>query len=395
MVLHAREAAVPKATTLRQVAMHTWSPLCILPNARIKEPFETEFLAIVPFEDDRCAEINSRYPTFIPFLESFTDPFRRKIIPSILVMRDDAPAWVKSWEAVGGFRDMLSISTVVLNRTAVLIHHLSRSYQYSTSFDFYPYSITTDYQRLVTLNPALMGMDLIEEFHGQTTPGLPVSNFDRLDYDEILVKGLIAEWERRFASQTPSWRSLSLFRSLNMAHSAAQIPGAIGVINYSLGRNIGLWVSAFEILVHPETADSGFRQVYALLNQVDWRTQACKEDAYASYDGRNSKSPRNLACWIYGEINHARNDYLHGNPIKPDRLNVPPHGKNLFDYVPSLYRMLLTAFLGLNYYGPFKPREPGASHYDAAGMLEYRFNSRQCDYEQALSDILKPRAERH
>jgi hypothetical protein len=377
--------------------MHTWSPLCILPNARIKLPFEAEYLAIVPLEDDRCAEINSRHPTFIPFLESFTDPFQRKTIPSILLMRDDAPAWVKSWETVGGFRDILSISTVVLNRTAVLIHHLPQNYQYSTSFDFYPYSITTDFQRLVTLNPALMGMDLIEEFRGQTTPGLPVSNFDRLDYDEILERALIARWERRFASPNPSWRSLALFRSLNMAHAAAQIPGSIGVTNHSLGRNIGLWVSAFEILVHPETADSGFRQVYALLDEVEWRKQACKENTYPCYEGRTNKTypPRNLACWIYGEINHARNDYLHGNAIKPDRLNVPPHGKNLFDYVPSLYRLLLTAFLGLNYYGPHKPREPGTSPYDAAGMLEYRFNSKQGDYEQALADILKPPQSRY
>ena len=214
-----------------------------------------------------------------------------------MIVRDDAPGWIKSWETVGGFRDILSISTVVLNRTAVLIHHLSRNYQYSTSFDFYPYSITTDFQRLVTLNPALTGMDLIEEFHGQTTPGLPVSNFDSLDYDEILERALIAQWERRFANPKPSWRSLALFRSLNMAHSAAQIPGVIGVTNYSLGRNISLWVSAFEILVHPETADSGVKQVYALLNQVDWRTQACKDNTYSCYEGRTKKAgpPRNLS----------------------------------------------------------------------------------------------------
>jgi len=56
-----------------------------------------------------------------------------------------------------------------------------------------------------------------------------------------------------------------------------------------------------------------------------------------------------------GEFNHAPIDYLQGNPIKPDRLNVPPHGKNLFDYAPSLYRLLLTAFLGLNYYDHLSP----------------------------------------
>jgi hypothetical protein len=45
--------------------------------------------------DDRCAEINSRRTTFMPFLESFADAFRRRAIPSILIIRDDASAWGK------------------------------------------------------------------------------------------------------------------------------------------------------------------------------------------------------------------------------------------------------------------------------------------------------------
>src|SRR5229473_7045924 len=288
-----------------------WSPLFLLPNMCINVPFENEYLAIVSPEDERCLEINSRHPTFLPFLNRFTDTFRRKIIPSVLLMRDAAPDWLKHMEAVGGFRDILSICAVVYNRTAVLIHHLPRNYQYSNSFEFYAYALTTDYQRLVTNNPALSGMDLVQEFYGQTTAGLPVSNWDRLDCDKMLLKALLAEWERRFANPTPTWRSLALFRSLNMAHAAAQIPGVVGVTNYSLGRNISLWVSAFEILVHPEKDDSGVKQVYALLNQVDWRTQACKDNTYSCYEGRGKKKgqPRNLACWIYGEINHARIDY--------------------------------------------------------------------------------------
>jgi hypothetical protein len=107
--------------------MPTWSPLFFLPKMRIQNPFENEYLAIVPPEDERCVEINSRHPTFLPFLDKFTDAFQRKLTPSALLLRDDAPAWVKSWETVGGFRDILSICAVVHNRTAVLIHHLPRT----------------------------------------------------------------------------------------------------------------------------------------------------------------------------------------------------------------------------------------------------------------------------
>jgi hypothetical protein len=358
----------------------------------IKEPFEHEYLAIVSPEDDRCKDLGKLHPTFLPFLNRFTDTFRRHIIPSILLMRDDAPQWVRSMEAVGGFRDILSISAIVYNRTAVIIYRLPRNYQYSTSFDFYAWILTLDYLKLVTNNPALSGFELVEDFHGQTTAGLPVSNWDRLDYDEILVKALLGEWQRRFSNPNPSWRSLSLFRSLNMAHAAAQIPGVVEVTNQSLGRSISLWVSAFEILAHPGKDDTGVKRVYDLLNQVDWRTQACRQNTYACYEGRSKKTKgpsRNLACWIYGEINHARNDYLHGNSIGDDRLVVKSTGQNLFTYTPSLYRLLLGGFLGLNNYGPFKPRDLGSSPYDAAGMFEFRFNSKQGDYENALAHILK------
>jgi hypothetical protein len=374
--------------------MNTWLPVFMMPNMCINEPFENEYLAIVSPEDDRCIEINRRHPTFLPFLDRFTDPFRRKVIPSVLLMRGDAPGWVKSWEAVGGFRDILSISTVVYNRTAVLTHSLPRNYQYSTSFDFYAWMLSKDYLKLLATNPALHGFELADEFHGQTTAGLPTSNFDRLDFDEFILKALLAEWTTRFSKPTPSWRSLALFRSLNMAHAAAQIPGVVEVTNSSLGRNVGLWVSAFEILAHPGNEDTGVKRVYDLLDQVDWRTQDCQEKIHGCYEGRTRKGRgprRNVACWIYGEINHARIDYLHGNPIGDDRLIVKATGKNLFTYVPSLYRMLLVGFLGRNFYGPFKPREPDVSAYDPIGVLSFRFNSKQGDYEHALADILKPK----
>jgi hypothetical protein len=67
---------------------------------RIQNPFESEHLAIVAPEDERCIEINSRHPTFLPFLDRFTDAFRRRIIPSVMLLRDDAPQWVKSWEPI-------------------------------------------------------------------------------------------------------------------------------------------------------------------------------------------------------------------------------------------------------------------------------------------------------
>src|SRR5439155_8189172 len=98
---------------------------------------------------------------------------------------------------------------------------------------------------LTTNNPALAGLDQFDEFKGQSFAGLPISQWDFLEYDETLLKALLGEWTRRFSNPEPHWRSMALFRSLNMAHAAAQVPGYVDLTSPSLGRSIALWVSAF------------------------------------------------------------------------------------------------------------------------------------------------------
>jgi hypothetical protein len=375
--------------------MHSWRPFFVLPNLLVKEPVEVEHLAIVNPEDPRCAEIAKTNKNFYPFLNSFTDAFQRQLLPSVLIVRDDAPRWVMSMEAIGGFRDAISISAVALNRTNTIIYGWARNYQYSTFFDFYAWVFSKDFDLLTTNNPALAGMDEFKDFKGQVTAGLPVSRWDALECDEILLQALLGQWTRRFSNPHPTWRSRALFRSLNMAHAAAQVPGWVDLTSPSLGRSVALWVSAFEILTHPEDGDAGFRQVYEVFDSVDWRTDACKQLVHEAYEGRGPRKPnaplRNIACWLYGELFHARNDYLHGNEMEDDRLIVKSTGKSLFMYPQSLYRLALTGFLGLDFYGPFKPKQTGETPYDYVGMMNFRFFSRQGDHEKAVAHILKPK----
>ncbi|MGD9724752.1 MAG: hypothetical protein AB7I59_30945 [Geminicoccaceae bacterium] len=62
--------------------------------------------------------------------------------------------------------------------------------------------------------------------------------------------GLIDLWEVRFGTKDPEWPDRALFRSLNMAYYAAQTPFDAAGTPYDAGRLVGLWVSAYEILVH-------------------------------------------------------------------------------------------------------------------------------------------------
>lgn len=178
-----------------------------------------------------------------------------------------------------------------------------------------------------------------------------------------------------------------------MAHAAAQIPAVVDVTSQSLGRSISLWVSAFEILAHPGDRDSGLKEVYRVFEQVNWLTKACQELTCSCYVGRRSKAngpKRNIACWIYGELYRARNDYMHGNAIEDDRLVIKSSGRSLFMYTQSLYRLLLTGFLGIANYGPFRPREAGSAWYEGDAARDFRLTNRQANHEQALAMILKP-----
>src|SRR5436305_4859915 len=93
--------------------MSGWIPVFTLPNVFVKDPIEVEYVALVSPDDARCIEIGKTNKNFLRFLRSFTDAFKRQVIPSVVLLRKDAPQWVMSMEAIGAFRDAISISAVV------------------------------------------------------------------------------------------------------------------------------------------------------------------------------------------------------------------------------------------------------------------------------------------
>ena len=80
--------------------MPDWIPLFVLPNLLVKQPVEVEYVALLPPDDPRCLQIGKANSNFTKFLGSFTDAFKRKVIPSALIVRADAPPWVMSMEAI-------------------------------------------------------------------------------------------------------------------------------------------------------------------------------------------------------------------------------------------------------------------------------------------------------
>jgi hypothetical protein len=291
-------------------------------------------------------------------------------------------------EQASGFRDAVALSCVCKARALKLVYPHSRYFQFSSWFDFHPWITSINYVGIVGNSPAFQDSNIATNFHGHADANVPHTQVSARDADSSLLAALLGSWDRRFISHPDAWGSIALFRSLNMAYAASQLPSGPDMTHYALGRSVGLWISAFEILAHPgENGDVGYRNIYGLLNDVEWRDQDLNTQSHAAYAGRNKTALNSLPCWIYGELFRARNDFLHGNPVALDRLVVQSSGQNLYNFAAPLYRACLTAFLGLKKYGP-----TAQSSESIANSISWRvdFNHDQSLIERALMRVFKP-----
>lgn len=94
-------------------------------------------------------------------------------------------------------------------------------------------------------------------------------------------------------------------RSLDMAYHASLLPTLSDTSFYDVGRLISLWVSAFEILVHPGGNGVAKRdRVLALLERTSWQRAACAATTYET--GGKTNVGRTLAPWLYQALNDRR-----------------------------------------------------------------------------------------
>ncbi|WP_316159794.1 hypothetical protein [Bradyrhizobium sp. SZCCHNRI20481] len=367
-----------------------WTPAFVFPDLFLKDPIEDEIAAIVTFNDTRVREICARMPEFAEFVSKFTDAFGRKLQPSILILNKDAPkSFIKLGPATS-FRDLVALSAIPISRAKSALWQQSFGTYYSDWYDFYPWMITLG-RHLGCSTPAVANLETVDNFRGQGDPGLLPVTLDKTDFDLVLLNALLKRWRVRYNGRPPTWPDRALFRSLDMAFAAAKMPAKADVSHFSLGRSISLWVSAFEILAHPKTGRSETSLVYSLLDKAPWHDAGLRRKRYKAFVSANKqkqrKAPlRSLPCWLYGEIYHARNDFLHGNPVRPDRLVVKTSGKSLFNYAPLLYRMALASFLDIRIPSPLASiQQLGADHL----ARRMAFFDQQREIERELRAIRK------
>ncbi len=347
--------------------MTPWISQAVLANVKLTDAIEANGAAFAPTNDPRVQTINAAHPIHATFLERFTDAFGQPIHPTVLLVRSSAPDSYRSVNAMASIRDILSVSVVPRARARHIQRKGHNSIFFSRTFDFYPWMVDKDYKHLVALTPAMGGFHDINDFIGQAAPEIHCSHMSCRALDKPLFDALVECWHNAYGDGKSSYDNAKLMRSLNMAYHASQPPADQSTTIFDYGRILALWVSAFEILVHPgEGGEANKKEVLKRLGKDIWINKKCKE----------------LAQKIYNNIHRRRNDFLHGNPIDVEMSQSLMTRDSLFGAAAPLYRMALTSFLDLKCKGPESPLEDTESLEQE--LIRWDFDDYQKDFEMAI-----------
>lgn len=324
-----------------------WGASWVLPNVELRIPLECSYAALVPTNDVRVRALVRRHPNVGKFLRRFTDGFGERVRPSVLLHRENAPPSVLTVGALTGFRDAISISVLSVSHANALLHGRSYGANFSDVFDIHPWGLSNTYdEHLISSTPSILATHDLKKFHGQSTGGLSRSVISFGDFDATLLSALVARWDALFAGAPNRVEDVALFRSLNMANYASRMPGRADATFLDAGRAVALWVSAFEILAH--NAGSGLGHVLKLFADIKWERKELSEIDRVFKKQKKRVYETNLAGELYERLHHVRNQFLHGNPVTPDTLTLSRCGRSLLNFAAPLYRLALTAALGLS-----------------------------------------------
>ncbi|RST86394.1 hypothetical protein EJC49_10420 [Aquibium carbonis] len=369
-----------------------WTPVFVLPNIPLDVAIGCEIAALAPANDPRVAALKRAYPSFRRFLNRFADNFGEKFEPSVLILDAAAPPLFRDVTALASFRDLIALSAVTHGRAQELRHPRGHRVLFGEAFAIYPWMLDRHYEDVIGSTPAILGTHELSRFKGQSSPALFRTSLGKTDIDQPLLAALMARWRRRYEAAEPAWEDVALMRSLNMAYQASLLPAGTDTTFYDVGRVVSLWVSAFEILVHPGGSGQANRdKVFEMIERTPW---AETESSQLVHDtGGKTKVKRTLASWLYQVLYECRNDFLHGNPVERSNLFLPTPQRTIFEYAAPLYRIALTAFLPLRHAFPM-PSSEDARAFGAYIADRMDFMGPQKSAEEALLTATRPPAGR-
>jgi hypothetical protein len=390
---HGRRA-VALISTIRRTSilgMSTWTPIFVLPNVTLSTPIESDVAVLVPMSDPRVLSLSGADSAFRIFAGRFTDAFGAAVEPSVLLVHADAHPAFFDVGAISSFRDAIAIATIGYSRALEFLFPRGFRIFYGDSFAFYPWTISMSGTHMTVSSPALRGIHNVEGFRGQASPSLSPIALQENHVDRPLLRELLSRWCRHYGSERPRQDDTALFRSLNMAYHASLMPAAVDATFYDHGRLISLWVSAFEILIHPGPGGKAtLKGVFDLLESVKWDSPECADKKYET-KYKEEVALRTLASWLYQRLYVCRCKFLHGEQVRQSDFHVPNSSQGVDGYAVIIYRIALTAFLPLAF---VRRNSLLSSDVKAIGALlaaDMSFADTYAEFERALLTALPPK----
>jgi hypothetical protein len=166
-----------------------------------------------------------------------------------------------------------------------------------------------------------------------------------LTVDQPLLDRLFRAWRTCYLRQRNRKKLLRLFRALEVAFHASLFP-ADGLTSINdVGTRIALWVSAFEVLCHPGGGVNK-RHVQKVISDAPYSEKALAAKRFTISHGGN-RFRATLPEALYDDLYWARNQFLHGMPVRPAMLHYRQSNDyaRLTDVAPVLFAAALVSRL--------------------------------------------------
>jgi hypothetical protein len=299
-----------------------WDLLFTLPNLAppIPTPFASDGYVICSGKDDRLKRlaVNSGNATSLEMLKKFSTAQGRRYRPGCFLVRKDIPIASRHAEAIRAFRNACAIATTTAVYAVRLANPNAVQWRVAWADQFrFGHFMAGQNGWVQTLGGPVMGMDDdIPRQQAAAAFGNP-TDFSLL-VDQTLLDRLLKAWRQCYVRRRNRKRLLRLFRALEGAFHASLFP-ADGLTSINdLGTRIALWVSAFEVLCHPGGGVNK-RHVQKVISEAPFTDKVLNSKRFTVSYGRD-KFRATLPEALYDDLYWARNQFLHGMPVRAPML---------------------------------------------------------------------------
>lgn len=294
-----------------------WDLFFFLPNidVPVPTPFDGGVIRLCAGRDSILGHLHPSRANHraAQMLRRFRTQFGERYMPACLVVRHGGPSPFREAQALRSFRNLCAIATI-------LPAYRGRQWQptFSDHFDIYPLAPARS-GWIVTNDAIVQGLQQPRGFNGQSSPLIQNPTSFTCEPSERLLARLRHAWRLCYLRKRRRRELLRLFRSIEIALHASRFPTDSLLSVHDAGLPLVLWVSAFEILLHPGGGRIGLAAVLTFLRSLEWNDRRLAHKRY-SVRYRGVPSRISLPEVIYYDLYMARNDFTHGNEVPVNRL---------------------------------------------------------------------------